>query len=531
MRIELFASSAERERMDKTSYLTPLYSLEGSLRSASSVISPSMMIELPALSANIIETVDGEAVETLEGEAISDGVRISDANYMYIPEFGRYYFIVDVVMNINRQYIITGQVDVLMSYKEYLKGISCYIERNEFDYDPFVEDSLLPMRADKLVREYVPDKGSLVTHSFVDYTNVLNHSLILTMATSRAIYSSPIQKPSGTNLPFIPTEDFSSWGSSLPYKISYETFQKIAEAVFEDDTLATYIKSAVVFPLSLQSYEMGSSYITKGYVDPSRPYDSRLRLKDGSDAMGSVMKMLSDYVTVADFVPFAPSDFMGLAPYRRWEIYLPFYGYTDLNYDQVKGHRLLVYYSMSYEDGTGNVYVYDFTQKRMCFSSACQIGQKLSFTTTNTKENETQRTSNNLNLAVRTLGSIGTVIGGIATENPLMIAGGIMGGVGAVSSYASSTLSIFDRASVSYAGSFASLYAPLEVSLRVTDAQTTISDLSTFAHQVGRPLRRVRSLGSLSGFTIAKALHLEGLPCFAREGDLMKELFSNGVIL
>lgn len=53
-------------------------------------------------------------------------------NYMYIPDFNRYYFITDVTYENGGAVTIQGRVDPLMSYSTAVMGLSVNVIRQEF---------------------------------------------------------------------------------------------------------------------------------------------------------------------------------------------------------------------------------------------------------------------------------------------------------------------------------------------------------------------------------------------------------------
>ena len=55
---------------------------------------------------------------------------ILTSNYMYIPAFGRYYYINQITTSTQRLFI-AGHVDVLMSYHDEIDNLNCVIERQE----------------------------------------------------------------------------------------------------------------------------------------------------------------------------------------------------------------------------------------------------------------------------------------------------------------------------------------------------------------------------------------------------------------
>ena len=67
-------------------------------------------------------------------------------NYMYIADFGRYYFITDIVHD-EGSVIISGRVDVLATYKSQIGNASEYVLRSASEYDGDVIDNLYPLKA------------------------------------------------------------------------------------------------------------------------------------------------------------------------------------------------------------------------------------------------------------------------------------------------------------------------------------------------------------------------------------------------
>lgn len=65
---------------------------------------------------------------------------ITDKNYMYIPAFGRYYFIDDIVSTNNGYWTITAHVDVLETYKTHIKNNDAVIRRQKNKYNLYLDD-------------------------------------------------------------------------------------------------------------------------------------------------------------------------------------------------------------------------------------------------------------------------------------------------------------------------------------------------------------------------------------------------------
>ena len=62
------------------------------------------------------------------------------ANYMYIADFGRYYFIDDITTAEYGLYIIHGRVDVLTTYATQIKACRGIIHRSENKYNTYLDD-------------------------------------------------------------------------------------------------------------------------------------------------------------------------------------------------------------------------------------------------------------------------------------------------------------------------------------------------------------------------------------------------------
>ena len=88
MLIYLYTTADEKNKLNKT--LSNGLEIEGTLREETSVIKPSVIIE---------------------------GENLSGYNYLYIPDFGRYYFIKDISSVRKGLWRISAFVDVLMSFK------------------------------------------------------------------------------------------------------------------------------------------------------------------------------------------------------------------------------------------------------------------------------------------------------------------------------------------------------------------------------------------------------------------------------
>lgn len=113
MQIDLYTYNHEKNKINKSAYLSNLLSLQGNLKEQTSIITPVIMLEYN---------------------------QHFTYNYCYIPEFGRYYFIDNVEVVRTNLYRIYLTVDVLETYKTGILNQSVIIEKNENNYNNYLPD-------------------------------------------------------------------------------------------------------------------------------------------------------------------------------------------------------------------------------------------------------------------------------------------------------------------------------------------------------------------------------------------------------
>ncbi len=110
MTITLYSSTAEKNRLNKSAYLTQVASMtSGQLTEPSSLIDPVIVIN--------------SSTNYFKADAAHP------ANYAYIPDFGRYYFIREVVSIAKDLWRVSLHVDVLMTYKTQIANCAGYLNR------------------------------------------------------------------------------------------------------------------------------------------------------------------------------------------------------------------------------------------------------------------------------------------------------------------------------------------------------------------------------------------------------------------
>lgn len=120
MTIQLLNNKSEENKVDKT--VDVIFTLTGTLREESSILTPSIL-------------VNNVTVELF-----------SNVNYMYIPDFNRYYFITNITCIKNKLFRIDGRVDVLFSFSSDIKLQTALIERQQELFTGLLNDEQLPIK-------------------------------------------------------------------------------------------------------------------------------------------------------------------------------------------------------------------------------------------------------------------------------------------------------------------------------------------------------------------------------------------------
>lgn len=77
-----------------------------------------------------------------------------EANYCYIEDFNRFYALEPITSTLGGLLEIPCHVDVLETYKDYVKSIRTFVERQENVYSPYITDEELPVRVTRTQQAY-----------------------------------------------------------------------------------------------------------------------------------------------------------------------------------------------------------------------------------------------------------------------------------------------------------------------------------------------------------------------------------------
>lgn len=525
MNVTLYKYYSEKNRIDKSGYLQLVKSVTGEFKADTSILAPTLFLALPNEGTEFITDESGNEIDEVVIDASSVG-QVLDFNYFYVSEFRRYYFVTSIVVSSKQLIYVTGSVDPLYSFKDDILGNDAMIERNEFTFDAMLEDSLIPLQPTRNVTEETPTnyeacdlvfESSYLIRPRNDYTNA---NIVIS-----------INAGGGANLIYgkneIDPEAFISSGSAACWAVPKPYYGNLCTALRTDwSSWATYFTGAYAYPFQYKPQFAGT-------LIPIELLDENGQVIQISPAIrGYKVSTMSNYLYLAKFNLPAAYSFIDLNPYTRYEIYIPFYGWYELQYNSISNHPISVFYSVNYTDGSAEVYVYDELDQRYLLTAPCQLGVPLAMTSTNSQELHDQKEAAQRNAILGGVGSAISIIAGIVSENPFMVAGGVTGSIGTVADYVNKTSLMYSKSQSSHNGSVGALYSDLTLRLRITRSNIINDfDLAKFAHQYGRPLRQVRKLSTLSGYTQVSKVHLENCPAFDSEKAMIESSLLSGVIL
>ncbi len=145
MTVVIYRNLSEGNVVDKK--LEEVVQLNGILREGTSILNPTIIIE-------------------------SSSIGIISANYIYIVEWGRYYFVNEILSVRNNVWSFSCHVDVLMTYRANIRKQSAILARQEFLYNLYLDDDKFLVNAPRMIitkafPNRVPAGNSAGANSFI----------------------------------------------------------------------------------------------------------------------------------------------------------------------------------------------------------------------------------------------------------------------------------------------------------------------------------------------------------------------------
>ena len=508
--INLYKNTAENDRVDKTNYLNQVGTLYGVFKEETSVMNPEIIIEYGVI----------------------------DFNYIYIPLLNRYYYINEIISVRNNLWKIRLNCDVLMSFKTEILNLECYVSRNEYTYNDYIEDNLLPLEYDKQVEEYVPTTPTnLEPYQFID-----DYTIFITTVYSGNDngfdYTDIVQGTVPFDIPNITPVSTYEQGSTAFKVAQYlppdrgnieESLSRFIDLIQGDNTVATYILSVIALPIKFPSV--------------SNPFWSsitqRTNLLIGNDELSKIFNIPTNIGNTGAIPMFCNAkftitgkynNFLDYEPYTKYEIFLPYYGWLTLKSCDILNKNIYVAYIVQTDSSNGSVYV--LTDDKVIFTSTCSIGVQFAISTTNRERINREQDANLLNMFVGTLVGGGTMLFGGIAGSPIGMGIGASKVMGSISSGISKSMTLMETASSKIGDGVSGAWSPKKVRVRITYPEIAVDDLKKYSKYIGRPLQENYTLNELNGYTIVGGVHVEniGLATEEEKTEIEKTLRSGFIL-
>ena len=341
MKLILYKNKAESNRLDKSDYLEKIYELDGTLRDKCSIISPIIQVQLVELT------------------------KICQCNYAYIADFGRYYYIDDVVGEYNSIVTLYMRSDPLMSFKDPILDLDVVALRNEYNSNAYIEDKKIPvlLKPELFVQKYnstllwsdsVPNgynfiltvTSNLVRVNENDYVSYDKNSGITNSGMSIYILTK-------SNLCVFIKHLYST--NDINLLVANNPSEAIINIYYSPIDLSTINNFSNKFELVQSSgisltIPLGNTIINCGST-PIYVY---------SRTTSSIW----DVLLVEDLVLnnedlFVTKSFLDYEPYTKYELFIPYIGNVDINAMLLFDYKYIhLYYSIDLMSGLINVGLY-----------------------------------------------------------------------------------------------------------------------------------------------------------------------------
>ena len=193
-----------------------------------------------------------------------------------------------------------------------------------------------------------------------------------------------------------------------------------------------------------------------------------------------------------------------------------------------KHYEISAYICLS--DATGVIYLRSSDDSRV-LSQSFECGTRVPIDATNSQEVINNNISNAISTALNVLASVASIAGGIVTENPVAIAGGAISMGKAIGGSITQALNNLPKGQLANSNPNLKFIMPVYPRIVKIAKKCLVTDFEKYRSLHGSPLKQVRSLSSLSGFTIVSEIHLENVAGYATELDSIVSFLKSGVIL
>ena len=500
MRIKLYQCLCENNRMNKETFLQNEITINGTARNQINKSTPQIIIEDIELeryivSENNIEIEDENYIElgfTITGQ---------NFNYMYIEDWGRYYFIEPITFTNNKMYAINGTLDTLMSFKnKEWRNNPLYITRrtkgNKFIYDNMIQY--------KYKKKIVTNNGEIITAqeaitkgydtfglAWGDYSTyrdmycvvvaVSNPVTLETYEIGNQLYI-PTARDNGTDglLKKASANSSFSFRHTTYYVITPRMLVHLCAHINVHSSIMGSILSITILPYAVKT----KNSFEGGTMDffPSTPLDfTTLGFSNSSvkyAEYGNNDRFIFRTIEIPDATRFNDYE-----PHTTASLYIPFADTIQLNLQSVRGCKLRLYYYVDFNTSNSFYELYNVTRDIVEHSGVCQLGYKFNVTTSNAEELRNISENNTTSFLFGAISSSLSLLSG----NPMGVIGASRGLINNMSQFITRENSMIPRQQAQATAGNTGAFMPLECYIVWNIDEPTFTNYDNFEKNIGLP--------------------------------------------
>lgn len=421
-------------------------------------------------------------------------------NYAYIAAFNRYYYVRDWVSETADIWEAHLRVDALASFKSNIIGSSHYVLRSASEYNEDIVDTLYPTNGNITISAGSGSVAAFSQSDIISVIGILNNNTsnkfgaaqyyVISQANQGALMGYLMGTVQTGNNAMVAMEGIiTAWASA-----SDELKQGIAKALADP---GQYITESYMLPYTIDtgaSQTLKAGYFTLPSGITGAPVSGSATLK----SITNITLTLPDHPQAA-----TRGKYLNMSPYSRYWLYLGPFGIYPLDSSLVYNDRSITV--AVYGDMNGNI------------SARIMVaGHQVDVLHANVKCNfPVAQTTMNVGAAI----NAGTQTVMSAARLGMGDAGAILSGISSIGSAVDAGLP--KLMSQGNQGTFVNTF---DAFTAYGAFQEVVDDMNT---ERGRPLCEVKSLGSLSGFTMCADAEIEA-PCTKEEASEINSYLNNG---
>lgn len=490
--LTLYQNNAASTIVNKTTFLTQVDSLPGILRKQCSVSDPVITIQYTGKPA---------------------------ANYCYIAEFKRYYYINDMVNIAENLWELYLKSDPLYSFKsEYLNSLVTILRSSSSSiYNRMYNDNLMPIPS-KLNRQRIysgttpfdPDyltgnDAHFILSTFCDHNmQPISPSYYTPTNGIKGLYR---YYPLGASMYIIDTGGVNGLAAVFSQGGPDASDVDPLAPIFGTDDLSPYITSLRAYPINFNNYldnvHFQSFPLANQKFIPCGKSLLKKHIEGSADRTCSGLPLIPinpvfEFGTIT--VP-TPTSFLDVEPHSKAILHLPYMG--DINFDltEYAGLTIKVEYRLDPYTGNAKALVKNYADGTILITSDGKLGVDVPLILNNMQKGASERTGQAIKLGT----SIASVVAGaVGTAAASPVVGGLIGG--AVSMVGNTIATPFfntpNQNKQLAAGDMTDMYTDQDVYLEIIKPDNNFNIF--YAQQYGVPANKIINLSdtSVSGFTV-----------------------------